>query len=1324
MSVFDEFRVPVHLRDLELAGTWVGREAAARGVPKSKFQRAALDGVEAEIERLGVAEALASGGAAFEVLYCFVRDASAVSENVRTRVVDCLCSALMSAASTPAVCAGGSADDDARTQRNAFVMTAYLCQAAFLANAGLEDTKSTSTVNPSTVEEDSSSEDYSEDSDDDDVEPRKKQRRPLEAPWSKAREGLLRKFAKSLDGVDVASLWSFGTIGDEFLLLWTRLGARLALSSSKQRSPAAMDCMLAALRAAPENVGFGAAHAAAVVEELISSEESAAAVADLCAAAPEAIVGDVLREVRRIDEASPTAAKATAKFLDHLATKAPKACAAQLGPLRELLATATGQYAVRAAVTTALAAVVCADADSRRRLTKKDKTTLQQEETSLLGDEARDDALALLFSRRLDVNHYARSAALRSILSVVERGALPLALFAAVVDAVAGRLRDKAALVRRAALKVLAALVEHNPYRADLSPTSFKQTIDAWDKMDQQCAPPQNNNDAPPSSSDAADPSSDATAPLPEKAEPIEVRFSRDAVKFVERLEEASLTLVSKLLESDTAGDATGAAEFFVVAKAFSLPCADEGLRRSLRLMSSPDDAVRRRVAALVAKAISEPDAGPIAADKFRQLVDGCSATDIACLEDLVLACSTPEATATTKKKVTTTTTARKKKKENDDDDGDFQDDDDDKALTPLASPKFVRALWFRATTDADKAAVRALAVLASARGAEVVDAAGLRALAVAVKSKENFALAAALATLLRDASSSRNKTSSSDFRKAAGSAARAIRDALSLTAVAPNDVDWYVAADAVIVATFAVDNAPETAASRFLSNLGHGASSKVSSKDDQGPYLARLLHAAGHVALQLTAAADDLGKALKKQNDKGSSSSSTTTSKKDTAPAAEQDELEAGLGGGAEGRDYENERRLATIVERDILGGDVSTNQLAVLAPLAAKVCERGLALSKEAPRSSELLRAATLALAKFACVSRDFCEAHLPLLVTTLVSAADVGACVNVAVALGDLAARQPNSVEPWTDHVYAALNDPDLRVRGNVLAALARLALNDLVKLKGAGVADLAKRVVDDDPAIRFAAKAFFTDLHRKSTAKHSPIYNLLPDVVSRLAHGEATLFENVIAFLLGFVDKDKHIELLAEKLVHRIADCLKTSDDPNAARNLSFALSKLAATEKLVRKLSDLFPLYKQALHDDVAATSFAKILAKAKANHIAKPIAGDFDDLLRDWATKLHSAGVAGGEKSNNNNNDTASLRGGAGVLASPAPATARKKKPATSRAAKKTAAKPTTTKKKQSQRRRRNKDDDDDDDDVSAIDDDDNSSALFFGKENRESLLS
>lgn len=70
-----------------------------------------------------------------------------------------------------------------------------------------------------------------------------------------------------------------------------------------------------------------------------------------------------------------------------------------------------------------------------------------------------------------------------------------------------------------------------------------------------------------------------------------------------------------------------------------------------------------------------------------------------------------------------------------------------------------------------------------------------------------------------------------------------------------------------------------------------------------------------------------------------------------------------------------------------------------------------------------SPLVReASVLALCRYMAVSSTVCGSCLPLLFTVLEKEASVAVRTTVVIALGDLAFRFPNSVEPWTDRLYA--------------------------------------------------------------------------------------------------------------------------------------------------------------------------------------------------------------------------------------------------------------------------------------------------------------
>lgn len=1128
----DDFRVPVHLRDLELPGSWIPADVS--GAPESaEAQREVLYRVAQRIQDEGPAVLTRRDEDVLCDVYVLVRDVSRLHDPID--LVRVLCGGLEAAADL----LRASSDRDAR---NAFVMIAFLCHASIVA------------VDEALVGK--------------------------KGEWrSNARVDALESVAQSLEGVDVQHMWSMGVVDEAFLLLWTHTGyAALAVADAfpaAHREKAVAVCR-AALAAAPES--FWPSAAAALVEELVlRGEKQAAFAAEACAHDPS-LAGHVLRELARVaaDDAKTTnVAKCVAAFVEELAGQAPALIVAHAATLASDLL-ASPAHALRSAVVASVVKVL--EADARRRRTPSEE---ENNSKPLVTDAARDSLLELVAERRRDASHFARAAALRACGSLVEARALPIHWCCRIADIASDRLRDKSALVRRAALALLVKLLEYNPYHASLDPMRF---LDAARRVQTDL------DELPQDEEDLA-----ARRRQLER----EFEYHRSAADFVGILETTAAPRAAKLLHSPTSGDAIGAARFFGVATAFQLPCADAGLRKVLSLVCSPDDAVRVEAARVIAASVLDQDSTK-AARRACDLVAACGHRDLACLEDLVAAELAP-----------------KKKKQT----GDEDESRPDETHERLTSPRLVRALWDLAASPLEKnssrdraAAVRFLAVAATAVGPEVVDVQALhdvtRRLVDSETGRLDAPLAAAVAALVRDAAAPprerrSKKPPTTSFRRAAATSASALRLALSRPAGA-NETAWFAAADATLVATFAVDAKPEAAASDLVGRLARNCEAPC-----KAGALARLLHVAGHVALQVAAAAEDLGVRLKKRCD----------------DVRGDDDLDAALGGA------DHEARLAAVVEEAVHSGK-GNHVVAILGPVAARIVEAGLATDADVP--AVLYRAATLALAKLMCVSRPFCEAQLPLLITTLAKATDTPARVTVAVALGDLAGRQPNSLEPWTEHVYAALRDPNTTVRAAVLATLARLALNDMIKAKGGGIADLARCLVDPDPKIRTTATSFFDELARKTTATQSPIYNLLPDVISRLSaarkagdeggHLAAHDFHTIMAFLLHFVDKDKHVESLVDKLCQRINATRAEDDAAQAAvrTDLAFCLSKLHLTDKVLRKFVDCFPLYKEALADDDVYNVFTTVTAKARK---LPKLAPDLLQLLDDWQTQLDTAHV-------------------------------------------------------------------------------------------------
>ena len=187
-----------------------------------------------------------------------------------------------------------------------------------------------------------------------------------------------------------------------------------------------------------------------------------------------------------------------------------------------------------------------------------------------------------------------------------------------------------------------------------------------------------------------------------------------------------------------------------------------------------------------------------------------------------------------------------------------------------------------------------------------------------------------------------------------------------------------------------------------------------------------------------------------------------------------------------------------------------------------------------------------------------------------------------------------RFPNTLEPWTPRMYACLRDPSPIVRSNTVTVLTHLILNDMIKVKGQ-ISDMALCIMDDQEKISNMAKLFFTELSRKGNA----LYNVMPDIVSRLSDPAANIeeekFKEIMRYIIGLIDKDKHLESLVEKLCHRFH---ATSTD-RQWRDLAFCLSLFSYNEKAAKKLVENFNCFSDKLHDDFVHEAVQSIMNQCR-----------------------------------------------------------------------------------------------------------------------------
>ncbi|XP_069346603.1 condensin complex subunit 1 [Eulemur rufifrons] len=297
-------------------------------------------------------------------------------------------------------------------------------------------------------------------------------------------------------------------------------------------------------------------------------------------------------------------------------------------------------------------------------------------------------------------------------------------------------------------------------------------------------------------------------------------------------------------------------------------------------------------------------------------------------------------------------------------------------------------------------------------------------------------------------------------------------------------------------------------------------------------------------------------------------------------------------------------------ICEMELLDGKQT---LAAFVPLLLKVCNNPGLYS-----NPDLSAAASLALGKFCMISATFCDSQLRLLFTMLEKSSLPTVRSNLMVATGDLAIRFPNLVDPWTPHLYARLRDPAQQVRKTAGLVMTHLILKDMVKVKGQ-VSEMAVLLIDPEPQIAALAKNFFNELSHKGNA----IYNLLPDIISRLSDPEAGVeevpFHTIMRQLLSYITKDKQTESLVEKLCQRF----RTARTERQLRDLAYCVSQLPLTERGLRKMLDNFDCFGDKLSDESIFSTF--LLAVGKLRRGAKPegkaIIDEFEQKLRAFHTR-------------------------------------------------------------------------------------------------------
>jgi condensin complex subunit 1 len=355
-----------------------------------------------------------------------------------------------------------------------------------------------------------------------------------------------------------------------------------------------------------------------------------------------------------------------------------------------------------------------------------------------------------------------------------------------------------------------------------------------------------------------------------------------------------------------------------------------------------------------------------------------------------------------------------------------------------------------------------------------------------------------------------------------------------AITEIESDNKEWYGVAEQAISAIYTLSKHPDTLCSEILRRKTRHVFQQRTAKipepeeatqlaspppevtEETEPKLkgsialSQLLFIVGHVAIKQIVHLELCELDFKRRKAESEKNKPSEEAPADKAAKEAADDLD--MIGGTTEDDFTE--AMTHIRERELLYGENSL--LANFGPLVSEICSNNTTY-----RHRNLQAAATLCLAKLMCVSSEYCESNLPLLITILERSKDPITRSNVVIALGDMAVCFNHLIDENTDFLYRRLNDKDASVKRTCLMTLTFLILAGQVKVKGQ-LGEMAKCLEDEDKRIADLSRMFFTELSTKDNA----VYNHFVDMFSLLSAEkdlEEDALKRIIKFLAGFIEK---------------------------------------------------------------------------------------------------------------------------------------------------------------------------------------------------------
>ncbi|XP_030515808.1 condensin-1 complex subunit CAP-D2 [Rhodamnia argentea] len=1041
---------------------------------------------------------------------------------------------------------------------------------------------------------------------------RKKQ--PLNSwNWEQQRGRVLNLIANSLE-VNLSLLFGSSDPDENYLSFIAKNAFSMFENASLLKDPETKDALCRIIGSCASKYHYVAQSCASIMHLIHKHDFVVTHMAEAVAGAETkyadgGLASSLIREIGRTNPKDyvkdTVGAENVGRFLVELADRMPKLISTNIGVLVSHFGGES--YKIRNALVGVLGKLVA----------KAFKDVEGEVSSKSVRLRAKQAMLEILLERCRDVSAYTRSRVLHVWAELCEEHSVTIGVWNEVATVAAGRLEDKSAIVRKSALNLLITMLQHNPFGPQLRTASFETTLEHYKKKLDELEPPIHENsvtnglsfddicnaDGEIEDCNAKTMSEEQQNSLPDSCFPHmedAVTNKDSSVPDVGNLEQTRALVASleaglrfsrcvsatmpnlvQLMASSSATDVENTILLLMRCRQFQIDGSEACLRKMLPLVFSPDKSIYEAVENAFITIYIRKNSIETAKNIVSLAVDS-NIGDLAALEFIIGA-------LVSKGDITTT---------------------------------MVSALWdffcFNVNGTTAEQSRGALSVLCMA----AKSSAGILSSHIQDIIDIGFGRWAKLEPLLaRTACIAIQRLSEEDKRRlimSNGSRLFGILESLVTGFWLPENI-WYAAADKAIGAIYTIHPSPETLAAELvkksLNSVFDVCGGDEIQKDIENcstrslttiqvAKLSKFLFVVSHVAMNQLVYIESCARKIRKQRSKKEKAETNGVA---LGEKHKENGISAELGLAASEDAFLDS--LAERAETELISGSSSVkNLIGSCASFLSKLC-RNFGLMQKYP---ELQASGLLALCRFMIIDASFCDANLQLLFTVIENSPSDVVRSNCTIALGDLAVRFPNLLEPWTENVYARLRDPALSVRKNAVLVLSHLILNDMMKVKGY-INEMAARLEDEDDRISSLAKLFFNELSKKGS---NPIYNLLPDILGKLSgqNLKRESFCNIMQFLISSIKKDKQMEALVEKLCHRFEGVT----DIRQWECISYCLSQLAFTEKGLKKLIELSKTYEHVLAEDSVMDHFKSILSKGKK--FAKP---ELKTCLEEFEEKLN-----------------------------------------------------------------------------------------------------